>query len=290
MNFNVIDIWTHILYNLDYKDIYNLRGINKNIVNLFENSLIKFVIKSIYKKYKHHINELMCNMINETVHAEGATIFFRVKDVKFKLYQKKPDGFNFLQDYQADLHFYCTDPHYYDDDSIELQKPMRQLLIAHQSPFNIDQQFSHTNLHPFNKEIYVQIDPDISVYLIHPSYEKVNEKHIYSARKYPVPENSDRWSDPDDYFRNDLGPLNNFWPMDTYETKTCEDYDITSDEFTQLLSHVSDRVDQYWIVSYNNLQKVIDDEYQDLSRYIFYKNVIKSNDHDNVQNILKLRI
>lgn len=282
------DVWTHILDCLKYKDLYSLRCVNRTVVALFKNLLIKSLTRFKYQQYRQYISALMIKLIDETVNAEGGTIYFQVTDINFKLYEKiAADEFNYLQDYKSDLHFYCTDPFIYDEESFEDQSPKRQLFIAHQSPFNIDLKFASNNLKPFEKEIYIQIDPTISKYLTHPSYTRENRDRIYAARKYPVTEYSNIWSDPDEDFRNDCGPLENFWPLDPSESKTVDSYNITSSTFVDLLSKIFNKIEKCWIVSPKNLDRIVENHYFDLQPYLIEKSIINAGNDDYSQSIIK---
>lgn len=283
------DVWTHILSHCDYKDIRNLRRANKEVGKLFEHASIKSLIKSKYVQYKQHIQRLMIHFLNQMVDKSGrvTSIYFKVTDINFKLYRKTAsDEFIHLEDYQSDLHFYCNDPFWYDED-FGNQTPKRSIFIDHQSSCNTDPKLYNDKLKSYEKEIYVQIDSSIADYLTNPSYLHGNKDKIYPARKYPVSESSEEWSDPDDDFRNQHGPLDNFWPLDIHETKTIDSYTITEKAFVELLSHIYNQIEKCWIVSYKNLDDIIDKSYSDLLPYIYERSIINAADEDYSQPILK---
>lgn len=266
------DIWTHILIHLEYSDLYSFRCTSPKVLKLYQKPLIQSLIQFKYTQYRHQIKELMIKFMNETVHADRGTIYFEVKDVNFKLYRKHASTtFEHLQDYSSDLHFYCHDPSFYED--ADDQEPRRSMLTAHQSPFNTD---------PVqNDEIYVQIDPSIAQHLT--DFEGRNKDHLYVARKYPVPEES-KWSDSDDDFRDDLGPLDDFWPLDEHETKTVDSTETSAEYFIQLLSDTYKNVDQYWIISFDDLDQIIRERYSELLRYIIYNEMLHA------QYFIKMKI
>ena len=264
----ISDVWTHILNRLTYKDLYRLKCVNSDAQRLFQNCAIRSIVEAKYAHYQY-IRQLFIAMVNDAT--MRGTVYFTVKDVNFKLYQNDV----LFQDYSTDLHFNCTNQ--WDQDCVDVSQLSRQIRTAHSAPFSI------------TDNLYIQIDPRIAKHLRNPEQVAPDEKHIYPVRKYP--------GSPltiENEFTYDYEPFDNLWPLNTNEIKICESYDVSFEDFGQLLSKIYNRIEQCWIItSHHNEEeyRASLQKFADLFPYIFSDEMIrykyeKYNEDDNF-NVIK---
>lgn len=257
------DVWTHIVSQLNYKDLYSLKCVNLASAELFQVSAIKSIARA---KYEYN-RQLFVEMVTDaTVRGK---VYFTVKDVHFKLY-----GNDFIQEYFADLHFNCISP--WDQDCYDVSKESRYIRIAHFSPANaLDN---------------IQIDSMIAQHLKNPEKVACNDQHIYPVRKYP--------GSPlriENEFTFEYEPFDTLWPLDTNEIKTCESYEVSFDDLGQLLSKVYHKVDHCWIMIMINKKKYAAsfEKFTDLFPYIVTNETInykyeKYNEYHNFK-VIKMK-